>query len=568
MRFSPPVSREVTSADVKYAIERGFFNTVNNGYAGAYFGDLVGAEPGAKPGTEIEGIRTPDDRTIVFKLSRGSGGVLAGALALPLSAPVPADYAAKFDKANPSSYGMNQVATGPYMIENDTSGKAIGYEAGRRIHLVRNPNWDAATDYKPAYVDEIEMPQGNDDTTVSSRKILEGDGMLTGDCSAPPAVLAQVVKRQKDQLALVPSGSARYVSMNTTIKPFDDVNVRRAVVAGFNREALRLVRGGELLGDIPTHMIPPGMPGFEESGGYDGFGLDFMSHPGGDPALAAEYMKKAGYASGKYEGDEELLMVGTTEGVAQKTAEVAKENFEQLGFKVRLRLVTQDAMYTKFCNVPTADVAICPNVSWGKDFGDAQTILDPTFNGDNIIPQMNSNWPRARRAGDQRGDGRGGRAVRIPKERAQAWARINRMITEQAPVVSWIWDKQTAAALGRRQRRGQRVQLAVGLGMDLAEVGPEAAAAGEAPRLSRCAAAPPRRRRRASRPPGGRSPGRGRSRAAGATRPSGRSGRTRTGGRRRRCPGPRRAPPARRRPPRRGRCRRPGSTCARCRAGW
>ena len=101
VRFSPPVSREVTSKDVKYAIERGFFNTVNNGYAGAYFGDLVGAAPGAKPGTEIEGIRTPDDRTIVFKLSRGSGGVLAGALALPLAAPVPEEYAAKFDKAEP-----------------------------------------------------------------------------------------------------------------------------------------------------------------------------------------------------------------------------------------------------------------------------------------------------------------------------------------------------------------------------------------------------------------------------------------------------------------------------------
>ena len=44
------------------------------------------------------------------------------------------------------------------MIENDATGKAIGYEAGRRIHLVRNPNWDTATDYKPAYLDEIDMP--------------------------------------------------------------------------------------------------------------------------------------------------------------------------------------------------------------------------------------------------------------------------------------------------------------------------------------------------------------------------------------------------------------------------
>ena len=441
VRFSPPVEREVTSKDVKYAIERGFFNTVQNGYAGAYFGDLIGAKPGVEPGTTIAGIRTPDDRTVVFKLKRGTGGVLAGALALTLSAPVPEEYARKFDAKQPSLYGQNQVATGPYMIENDPSGKAIGYEAGRRIHLIRNPNWDKTTDYKPAYLDEIEMPQGNDDTTVASRRVVEGESMLTGDFSPPPQVLAQVLERQKDQLSLVPGGSARYVSMNTTVKPFDDVNVRRAVVAGFNRVAMRLVRGGELVGDIPTHMIPPGLPGFEEAGGFEGPGLDFMSKPEGDLALAAEYFKKAGYASGKYEGDQDLLMIGTSEGVAQKAAEVAKENFEKLGFKIRLRLITQDAMYTRFCNSPPANVAICPNVSWGKDFGDAQTILDPTFNGDNIIQQGNSNWPELDVPEINEAMAEAA-LLTEPQERADAWAKIDRMVTEQAPVVNWIWDKQ------------------------------------------------------------------------------------------------------------------------------
>ena len=54
---------------------------------------------------------------------------------------------------------------------------------------------------------------------------------------------------------------------------------------------------------MPTHFIPPGVPGFEEAGGMEGPGLDFMAKPEGDPALPAEYFKKAGYASGKYEGD-------------------------------------------------------------------------------------------------------------------------------------------------------------------------------------------------------------------------------------------------------------------------
>ena len=443
VKFSPPVDREVTSKDVKYAIERGFYNTVQNGYAGAYFGDIVGAKIGAKPGTTIPGIETPDDQTIVFKLKRGTGGVLAGALALPLSAPVPPEYAAKLDAKQPSAYGPNQVATGPYMIANDASGKAVGYEAGKSIRLVRNPNWDKSTDYKPAYVDEIDMPQGNDDTTIASRRVVEGSDMLTGDFSPPPAILAQVVRDSgmKDQLALFPGGSTRYVNMNTTVKPFDNINVRKAVIAGFDRNAMRLVRGGELVGDIPTHMIPPGLPGFEEAGGLKGPGLDFMSHPDGDMALAAEYLKKAGYPSGKYTGKDELLMVGTSEGVAQKAAEVAKENFEKLGFKVRLRLVTQDAMYTRFCNSPPANVAICPNVSWGKDFADAQTLLDPTFNGKNIVQQGNSNWPELN---DPKINAAMDKAETItdPKERAEAWGKIDLMVTEQAPLVAWIWDKQ------------------------------------------------------------------------------------------------------------------------------
>jgi len=440
VKFSPPVNREVTSKDVKYAIERGFFNTVNNGYAGAYFGDLLGAKVGAKPGAKIRGIETPDDSTIVFKLSKGVGGVLAGALALPLSAPVPEEYAAKFDKQNPSTYGQNQVATGPYMIENDASGKAVGYQAGRDIHLVRNPNWDKSLDFKPAYLDEIDMPQGNDDTTVASRKILDGDSMVNGDFSPDPAILKQVVTKQKDQLTLVPNGGGRWVAMNTTIKPFDDVNVRRAVIAGFDREAMRLTRGGALIGDIPTHFIPPEVPGFDEAGGLKGPGIDFMSKPAGDAALSAEYFKKAGYASGKYEGDEPLLMVGTSEGVAQKAAEVAKENFEKMGFKVRLRLVTQDAMYTKFCNSPPAKVAICPNVGWLKDFSDAQTYLDPTFNGGNILQTGNSNWsqlndPELNKMMDD------AKTITDPQERADAWAAIDKKLTELAPAVDWVWDK-------------------------------------------------------------------------------------------------------------------------------
>ncbi len=152
VRFSPPANREVTSADVKYAIERGFFNSVNSGYAGAYFGSLRGAQVGAEPGTRIPGITTPDARTIVFELERSpgsgrcAGGILASALIMPLTAPVPREIAEEFDAREASSYGAHQASTGPYMVENDRSGRAVGHDPGRQIRLVRNPNWSARLD--------------------------------------------------------------------------------------------------------------------------------------------------------------------------------------------------------------------------------------------------------------------------------------------------------------------------------------------------------------------------------------------------------------------------------------
>ena len=442
VKFSPPVDRLVTSKDVKYAIERGFFSSVNNGYS-FYFADIAGAKVGAKPGTKIEGLETPDDQTLVMKLSKPTGGVLAsGALSLPLTAPVPEEYAEKFDKGVQSTYGENQVATGPYMIENDASGKAIGYEPGKRIHLVRNPNWDKATDFKPAYLDEIDNREGNDDADVASKRILTGESMVNGDWAPPPAILKEATEKYKDQLVIEPGATVRYISMNTTVPPLDNLDVRKAISAGFDREALRLARGGALIGDLATHYIPPSMAGFDQAGGMQGTGVDFLNETGKpNMELATEYMKKAGYASGKYDGSETLLMVSSNQSTAPNVAEVAKQNFEKLGFKVTLRLVNTNTMYTKFCSIPAADVASCPSAGWGKDFADAQTILDPIFNGGNISKQANNNYaeldvPEINAQMDA------AKELTDPKERADAWGAADREITAQAPGVPWLWDKQ------------------------------------------------------------------------------------------------------------------------------
>ena len=158
--------------------------------------------------------------------------------------------------------------------------------------------------------------------------------------------------------------------------------------------------------------------------------------------LAAEYMKKAGYYSGKCEGaDCKIMMVGDDSPPGSDTAAVAESQLEELGFDVNYQKVTHDIMYTKFCSTPSNAPQVCPNVGWLKDFNDGQSMLDPTFNGENVVPENNSNWPQ----------------LNVPEvnkaindatliddldERNQAWGEVDTMISAQAPAIPYIWDDQ------------------------------------------------------------------------------------------------------------------------------
>jgi peptide/nickel transport system substrate-binding protein len=442
VRFSPPVDREVVAGDVKYAIERGATPNVANGYIGTYFNSLQGFDQLASGrASAIKGIQTPDDHTVVFQLVEPIGVLaVAEALSLPLTAPVPKEYARKFDRREVSTYGQHQVATGPYMIQNDASGKSTGYKPGQRITLVRNPAWNPDTDYRDARADRIEIDEGND-PTVATRQILSGRGMIGSDFSPPPAMLKQALNTRREQIELAPSGGNRYIALNTTIPPLNNVNVRRAIAAATNREALLLTRGGEAIGEVATHFIPPDVSGFEDAGGNIGPGYDFLARPQGNLPLAEDYMRKAGYRSGKYEGGDRLFLVAAVEEPDYKTAEVAQDSFERLGFKLQSRFVSTETMYTKFCAVPKAEVAICPNVGLAKDFNDAQSFLDPAFNGRSIVPVNNSNWPQL----DDRGINAAierAKHLTDPAERARAWGEIDRRVTALAAAVPWAWDDQ------------------------------------------------------------------------------------------------------------------------------
>jgi peptide/nickel transport system substrate-binding protein len=447
IKYSPPLEdQDVTSADFKYAIERSLLPGVANGYTSTYMKD----EEQKTVAPDISGIETPDDSTLVFHLTKPSVEGVLGALSLPVSSPVPEDYAKEFDAESPSTYGEHVVFTGPYMVEADEDGNLTGYSPGKEIKVVRNPSWDPDTDWRPAYLDSITVQEGFADPTSAAKKILDGSAQVSFDFPPSPTVVKDVAsggQYDPSQMIATPSGGNRYVGLNTTEPPFDDINIRKAVIANSDRVALRNTRGGELFGPVANHYIPPLIPGFEEAGGLDPpEGLDFLESDTGDPDLAAEYMKKAGFDSGKCEGSEcSITMVGDDSPPGRDTATVFKDQLEQLGFKVQFQPVEHSLMYTKFCSIPSNQPDVCPNVGWIKDCNDPECFFDVPWYGPAINPDNNSNWaqlddPAVNKAIDE------ARLVSDPDERAQAYGDLDAMVTATAGVVPWVWDNDILVA--------------------------------------------------------------------------------------------------------------------------
>ncbi len=453
VHFSPPVAREVTSADVAYAIERGANPHVANAYFSTYFSVIAGADKA--DGGAIPGISTPGKYTIVFHLARPEASYFVGALSMPLTAPVPKEYAAPLDSKQPTTYGsVYEVATGPYMLRADAGGKilGIGYQPGESATLVRNPNWASRTDPRPAYLDGIKVKIGGD-ATVIGRQVLMGSHAVQGDTPAAP-IVELAYKKYRDQLITSAGAGVSFVSLNNARGPFSSVNTRKALWAALDRAALINAMGGRLIAQLGTHFIYPGTSGYDLAGGDRGPNVNYNQYPRGNAALAARYMRLAGYATGKYNGTHIVTIVGANQAPGDNVATIVNGAVQSLGFKTRFVLVDPSVMMQKFCAVPTREIDVCPNVGWIRDWSDPQTILDPLFSGYNIYPTGTANTGQVSWQ-DAHGTHRPGQpltsldqAIKTAEAtsgqaaRARAWAKVDHMLVADAAAIPWLFGKQ------------------------------------------------------------------------------------------------------------------------------
>ena len=448
VHFSPPVNREVTSADVAYAIERGASPNVANPYFQSYFGfgspaPLRGAASSKYAGGPIPGITTPDRYTIVFQMTKPGAAVLIAALSLPLSAPVPASFAKPLDAHSPTLYGSRYlVATGPYMVQaNERTGRfsGLGYQTGKSATLVRNPNWDAATDFRPAYLNRIDINIGGE-ATVTGPQVLKGSSDVQLDTPAR-SVVKLAYQNYPSQITFTPGAGDHYVALDNRSGPFTNINLRKALWAALDREAIVKARGGALVAAPMTHFIYPGVSGFAQAGGYAGPQVDYNRNVNGDMAVATKYMKLAGYPSGKYTGHATIQVISANSGAIPATTEIVDAALTALGFHTRTTNVDQSVMYSKYCGVPKQEIDACPAVGWQRDFADPISVLYLAFYGSSITQTNNPNWgqvndPQINAAIKQAA------VVSDPSTRTRAWVKVDRMLVDQAVAVPEDFDIQ------------------------------------------------------------------------------------------------------------------------------
>jgi peptide/nickel transport system substrate-binding protein len=464
VKFGPPVNRAVTSKDVAYAMNR-LANPKDGGQYAFYYTVIKGWQAVADGKAKtVSGITTPDNKTIVFHLTKPTGDFNLR-MSMPATAPIPSEVGNCFE-GKPGDYGRNLISSGPYIIKGAvgqfTSCSALkpfsGYDGanGSHIILVRNPNYDQKTDpYRKNYPDSFEyLVNSNADDIYAKVQA----GQLEDEQSSPqPKTIRQYVTNPDLRKRLLPNVGDRtwYLTMNLTQPPFDDIHVRKAMNYIIDKQALRKAWGGPVIGSIATHIAPPVMynNGLAE---YDPYSTP---NDAGDLAKAQAEMKQSKYSGGTGKctasACKSILMIGDTRALDNRMIPVIQANAAKIGITFTVRQI--NGAYTTI-QTTNKNIPFSERPGWGKDYADPYTFFGELFDSRALIPEGNTNYSLVGitpAINTQKKLGVTGNLNNIPsvngdidnciakigEERTTCWENLDKKImTSVVPWVPYLWS--------------------------------------------------------------------------------------------------------------------------------
>jgi peptide/nickel transport system substrate-binding protein len=418
----------ITSKDVKYAVERSLDKDVLvNGPT--YYNDFLDLQGYTSPYKDtspdklgLKAIDTPDDQTIIFHLKQSFSGFDYFAM-LPSTVPVPPA------KDTGSKYKEHVFSSGPYKFETN--------ELGKKFTLVRNTNWDAATDpHRKALPDRIEVTLNNNADDVDNRLMANSLDVAVEGTGVQPAAQGKILADQNLKKNADTASLARlwFSVLNSEVAPLDNIHCRKAILYGADHDGYLRAYGGEVGGDIATNLMPPQIPGAEKVDLYN-----FNSKKNGDLDKAKDELKQCG----KPDGFETNVSYRAERPKEKATAESLQQSLSKVGIKLTVKPFPQGDYAKLYAGKPDYSKNNQLGImiyGWGADwvdgFGFLQQIVDSRViraAGGNTnfgikIPEVDQLLDKALTTTDT-------------DARNKIWGQIDKRVMEEAVALPGVWSK-------------------------------------------------------------------------------------------------------------------------------
>ena len=197
---------ELTAEDVKYSFERVLDEATGSRYRGQFTG--------------LEAVEAPDATTVVFRLAQANAGFLHKVCAFNQGWIV----CSKAVEEKGEAYKLDPIGTGPFVFDS--------WIAGNSVRLVANDDYFEG------------RPQVNEaifriirDETAAAIALENGEIDIFFGLQQPYVLDRLEAAKGVTVLSRAASNTVNLV-LNTTVKPLDDVRVRRAIIHALNRQGL------------------------------------------------------------------------------------------------------------------------------------------------------------------------------------------------------------------------------------------------------------------------------------------------------------------------------------------
>jgi peptide/nickel transport system substrate-binding protein len=416
--FSNESSARLKVADIVFTFELLCGELYNGGY-NLLMNNLIGAKDFyAKKSNTIEGIKVPDDSTIVFELLEAAPSFIH------LFASTKTSIISKvaFEK-----YGKSiKIGCGPFKFSE------ISLDSSK-IYLTKNQNYFLKDKFNNSlpYLDSVTFlinSEGEDPTSL----FLDKEIMILYDLTENKVEDLFMNFNEKfkakefvlDRKAIL--GTDCY-EFNTTKAPFNDINVRKAFSYAINRN--KIVEN--ILANQGTAGTKGIVPIVETFKNYNYDTITSIEH---NPEKAKALLAKAGFPDGRNFPEVVLELSGSGQSIQ---LEAAKEIQTQLQNILNIHLTIEQESLSMLINRAANGKAQMSHFTWLSEYPSPIDFLNLFYGGNNPNNLNEYIWPNVSRFQNKTYDNTLEKAMVTSdlNDRFNLYAKAESILMDDAPVI-------------------------------------------------------------------------------------------------------------------------------------